>query len=141
MRLDKLDTDGRFFLDHARGIHGDRIPAERVDVRHFRGGYDDLTYPIVRLVSRIAESERLRRFGIEALGSRSDWTGRYGPDGGFIPTDDFISRLTRCYGDAPARRSVEITPRRSEALAEAINRTGRALRSMLAEGEYDFVTA
>jgi hypothetical protein len=138
-QIEKLTPAGKLFLGHARTLRGGKL----IDLDHrlYRdadGSHypDDLTDPVVRIVSTISWSERARQYGIECLSNRSDWSGARGPQGHPIPTEDYIDLVAGAYGDEPEHRIISLHPYRRLPLTEAINRAGQDLSDCLQEGCY-----
>lgn len=130
-----LNDDGRLFVSHMRTLHGEILSRISTDD-------DDLTTPMVRLISQLTYGERMRQFGIDCVPRRQDASGKYGPQGHIIPTEDYIARVIACYGDTPERRTISLDPyvhrvrHGRMSLANAINAAGRDLREMLTAGMY-----
>jgi hypothetical protein len=133
MEEDGLDENGRFFLSAAKTLHGDDLAD--IDVTNNHDDTDDATTPIVRLISTISASDRMRKFGVDGL-QRSDWIGKYGIGGALIPTEEYIANMCIGYGDAPEKRAYELRVQRGESLVSAINRAGREIRNMIDRGAF-----
>jgi len=134
-----LTENGKRFMEHARTLQGGAL----LDVDHSLSldadGHrypDDLTDPVVSLVSTISRSERARRFGVECLSLR-DWSGKpCGPQGHAIPSEEYIARIVVAYDDEPEYRIITLDPYRELPLPRAINRAGNDLIQMLDRGCY-----
>lgn len=104
---------------------------------------DDVLVVVVE--SELTWIERTWLFGFDSLSPR-DWSGKRGLDGGFIPTEDYVRRFQRMYGDDPRRdkiRTWEVPDevvravRRGEIdSTEAINRAGAMLARWCEHGRF-----
>jgi len=141
----KLTPPGNLFMEYARTLQGGNLIG--TDLRFSKEGngdkdVDDLTFPIVRLRSRIPSSERMRRFGVEAL-QPMDCSGKHGPQGHPIPTEDYISRFVHAYGDKHGSRTFTLEPYADAVVSgkmsveEAINSAGTDLVGMIEAGEFE----
>lgn len=139
----KLTAAGRLFLLHAKTLHGAAL--SEIDHRMFDDGdggmeFDDLTNPIVRVRSSLSWGERTRKYGIDALASRSDWTGEWAENHGqrhMIPTDDYISRVEACYaGHIENDRTVTLEPYLKMEVHAAINKAGQDLEDLVLRGDF-----
>lgn len=132
----KLTKNGKLFLLHARNAHGTKLINVNADIE------DDLTFPIVYVKSKIARSERMRRFGADGL-TKSDFSGKISKKGCPIPTDSYIERVTTMYGDDFDGYHVSIEPycnglkKGQITLEDAINMAGDHLLESITEGEYE----
>lgn len=132
----ELSNDGKLFMQHAHGFGGQLLD---IDLNHYDGETDDLANPIVHVRSKIGMAERMRRFGIECLGSRNDWSGKCGPQGHPIPTEDYIQRVSTAYNDHHDTRTISADQYRRSGTVAAINRAGRELRELIEQGEFEIV--
>jgi len=131
----ELTDSGRLFVQYARTPGGQPLALEDM----VQGLYpDDLTDPVVRVISKLTWPERARQFGVEALDIQpSVQSGRRGPQGHHIPTEEYISRVGRVYGDDRETRTVGLDPYRRLPLVAAINRAGNDLSDLLSAGGYE----
>jgi hypothetical protein len=111
-----LTKDGLNFLRQAKNFHGGELSA--VDTSE----QDDLTWPIVRLVSNLTWSERARKYGIKGML----------PDG--QSQEQFITNHCKVYGDE--YETITVEPERGHDFLKAINGAGARMADFINKGEY-----
>ncbi len=142
---DKLTPAGRLFLDHRRSIWG-MSDITKIDLRRYPNGnlglcHDDLRFPVVVMRSKIPLGERMRKYGLQGVTPNCD-SGRRGPDGSPIPTEEYIASTVRCYGKIRDTRRVDLDPYASRvlhgrmSLEQAINAAGETILHLM-EGEFE----
>ena len=149
VRVADLNDDGAFFLDTCRrqSVHLAAILDERdgrvvVAVADSNAlGSDDV--PSVRVISNLTLRERALTYGMENL-TTAQSTGARGIAAP-IPTNEYLERLGRAYGDLD-RRDVrtwvlphgEVSARRCARLdgATIVNGLGAALRAWCVRGQF-----
>jgi hypothetical protein len=139
----KLTPAGHLFLDHRWSVGG-TFEITRIDLGRYPDGgggryHDDLRFPFVVMRSKIPMSERMRRCGAQSVGYGND-SGRRGPEGYPIPTEDYIAALVRCYGDRVESRSIDLEPyaarvvRGRMSLEDAVNAAGETILHLMDGG-------
>ena len=111
-----LTKDGLDFLRQARNLHGGALAG--IDVAQ----HDDLTWPMVRLVSKLTWSERARKHGIE--GELLDG----------LSQEQFITNHCKVYGDE--YETITVEPERGHDFVRAINGAGAWMSGCINKGEY-----
>jgi hypothetical protein len=143
----KLTPAGCLFLDPRQSIGGN-FEITRIDLGRYPDGgggryHDDLRFPFVMMQSKIPMSKRMRRYGVQSVGYGND-SGRRGPKGDPIPTEDYIAALVRCYGDRPDSRCIDLAPyaarvvRGRMSLEGAVNAAGETILHLM-EAEFEVV--
>jgi len=129
----ELTNNAEYFLQHAKPT----VTAEQIDLRTGDGWYDDLAYPVVRLRSTMSWGERARVHGVSGLDpSRA---AKKLSNGAFLPTDQHIADVERCYGVMYETRMVELGPYKRFGIAGALDRAGRDLRDLVDRGGFQIV--
>jgi hypothetical protein len=140
-----LTENAKYFMEHAHP----KLALEDIDLELYGGWYDDLAFPIVYIRSKLLDSERMRRFGVEAfepgLYSMDNFAldeqgkARRSSQGYYIPSEERIKNIVAAYGDKYTTRHITLEPYRRLPIEAALDKAGTDLRSMLDKGEYELV--
>lgn len=140
-----LTENANLFLENATP----KLNPGQIDLKLHGGWYDDLLFPVIRIRSKISNSERMRKYGIEAFSPRINPKSDFAMDengnfkrsaqGYYIPSENYIRDITIAYGDIYQSKQITLEPYRKMPIEKALDRAGTDLKGMVETGEYEIV--